>query len=404
MKQPLFTMTSSPQSKLALVLMVTLTASALMTSGVSHAQHARYTTTPAQKAQAQAVADSQGIPETDLLATAPERYTVKKHDTLWGVSKLYLKSPWQWPSLWGMNKTQIANPHLIYPGQVLVLTRANGRAKLGLAEGADGLAEEKMLPEDRLSPRVRSEPLLPDAIKSIHLGSMRSFLSQPLIVDEAGLKNSGYVLTGLENRVFTAQNDSFYARNLPESSEGRYQLYRPGKPLRDPDTGLVIAYEAHYVGDAELQRAGDPAKLKMTVAKEELTHGDRITTRVPEPSTNAVPHAPDAPIKARVMSSYNGVQYAGGNMIVSINKGRSSQVEIGHVLSLWHTGSTVLDKEATPEPKGFWDKFKNRTPSVRLPDEEYGQAIVFRVFENVSYALVVGTTLPVEVGDTLTQP
>ncbi len=400
MKQFMPTLISPRQSTLALMVSAALMAAA----GVSHAQHSRHVTTNTQKAQAQAVADSQGIPESDLLKTAPERYTVKKHDTLWGISKLYLKSPWQWPALWGMNKAHIANPHLIYPGQVLVLTRANGRAKLGLADGADGLAEQKMLPEDKLSPRVRSEPFVPEAIQSINLGAMRHFLSQPLIVDENGLKNSGYVLTGSENRVFTALGDSFYARNLPASPDGRYQLYRPGKPLHNPDTGLIMAYEAHYVGDAELQRAGDPAKLKVTVAKEELTNGDRIMARVQEPTVNAMPHAPDAPIKARVMSSYNGVQYAGSNMIVSINKGRSSNLEIGHVLSLWNTGVDVLDKEATPAPKSFWDKFKNRTPSVHLPDEEYGQAIVFRVFENVSYALVVGTTLPVKVGDTLTQP
>jgi LysM repeat protein len=358
----------------------------------------RYTTTAAQKAQAQAVATSQGIPEANLLPKAPERYTVKRYDTLWDISKMYLKSPWQWPFLWGMNKTQIINPHLIYPGQVLVLTRSNGFARLGLADGTDGL------PEDKLSPKIRSEPYVSEPIVSINLGAMRSFLSQPLIADEASLKKSGYVLSGIESRVFTGVGDSFYARNLANSPDGRYQLYRPGKPLRNPDTNEVMAYEAHYVGQAMMQREGDPAKLKITHSVEELSNGDRIMPYVSESNLNAVPHAPDTPIKARVMSSYDGVAYAGSNMIISINKGKNDGLEVGHVLQLWRTGQTMVDKEATPPSKTVWQQFNKKEATVRLPDETYGHVIVFRVFEKVAYALVAGTREPVKVGDTLTQP
>jgi LysM repeat protein len=358
----------------------------------------RYTTTAAQKAQAQAVATSQGIPEANLLPKAPERYTVKRHDTLWDISKMYLKSPWQWPFLWGMNKTQIINPHLIYPGQVLVLTRSNGFARLGLADGTDGL------PEDKLSPKIRSEPYVSEPIVSINLGAMRSFLSQPLIADETNLKKSGYVLSGTESRVFTGVGDSFYARNLANSPDGRYQLYRPGKPLRNPDTNEVMAYEAHYVGQAMMQREGDPAKLKITHSVEELSNGDRVMPYVSESNLNAVPHAPDTPIKARVMSSYDGVAYAGSNMIISINKGKNDGLEVGHVLQLWRTGQTMVDKEATPPSKTVWQQFNKKEATVRLPDETYGHVIVFRVFEKVAYALVAGTREPVKVGDTLTQP
>jgi LysM repeat protein len=358
----------------------------------------RYTTTAAQKAQAQAVATSQGIPEANLLPKAPERYTVKRHDTLWDISKMYLKSPWQWPSLWGMNKTQIINPHLIYPGQVLVLIRSNGFARLGLAEGTDGL------PEDKLSPKIRSEPYALEPIVSINLGAMPSFLSQPLIADEDSLKKSGYVLSGTDSRVFTGVGDSFYARNLANSPDGRYQLYRPGKPLRNPDTNAVMAYEAHYLGQAMIQREGDPAKLKITHSVEELSNGDRVIPYISEPILNAVPHAPEVPIKARVMSSYDGVAYAGSNMIVSINKGKSDGLEVGHVLQLWRTGQTIVDKEATPPSKTFWQQFKKKEVTVRLPDETYGHVIVFRVFEKVAYALVAGTREPVNVGDTLTHP
>lgn len=365
---------------------------------------AQNVTTDSQRAQAQAVAQA-GIPESELIANAPEKYTIKRGDTLWGISSLYLKTPWKWPALWGMNQAQIVNPHLIYPGQVLVLTRVNGRARLGLAGGVEGLPEQKMLDplkDQKLSPSVRSEPLLPTAISSVNLNGLKSFLSQPLVVDDVIVQSSGYVLTGPESRVYTAVGDSFYARGLPSGNDTRYQLYRPGKPLHDPDTGLLLAYEAYYLGTAEVIKTGDPTQLRITESKEEVARGDRLLPFVREPELNAVPRAPANPIKARVMSSYNGVEYAGSNMVVTLNKGRSAGLEVGHVLAVWRTGDQVVDTENPPT--GFWDRVKGKKNIVQLPDEQYGQVIVFRVFDKVAYALVVGTTLPVKVGDTITQP
>ncbi len=369
--------------------------------GVLSAAQAQYVTTAAQKASAQEVAQN-GIAESELVANAPERYTVKRGDTLWAISGLYLKSPWKWPALWGMNQAQIANPHLIYPGQVLVLTRSGGRARLGFADGADGMAEQKLLKDEKLSPSIRSEPILPTAISSVNLGNLKHFLSQPLVVDDAAMQSSGYVLTGPENRVFTAKGDTFYARGLPSSTDSRYQMYRPGKALRDPDTGLTLAYEAFYLGAAQVVKTGDPTQLQITESKEEVSKGDRLMPYVREAELTAVPRAPANPVRARVMSSYNGVEYAGSNMVVTINKGRAAGLEVGHVLAVWRTGDQVVDTENPPQ--GLWAKLTNEKTIVQLPDEQYGQLIVFRVFEKVAYALVVGTQLPVKLGDTVTQP
>jgi LysM domain len=363
--------------------------------------NAQNITTDNQRASAMAAAQN-GIAESEVLASAPERYTVKRGDTLWGISGLYLKSPWKWPVLWGMNQSQIANPHLIYPGQVLVLTRVGGRVMLGLAGGAEGMVEQKLLRDEKLSPTIRSEPILPSAISSVNLGNLKHFLSQPLVVDNATMQNSGYVLTGPENRVFTAKDDTFYARGLPNASDTRYQMYRPGKPLRDPDTGLVLAFEAYYLGSADVIKNGDPTRLRIIESKEEVTRGDRLLPFVREPDLTAVPRAPEKPVKARIMSSYNGVEYAGSNMVITLNKGRQAGLEIGHVLALWRTGDRVVDSEV--RPTGFWARVRGDKSIVRLPDEQYGQVIVFRVFEKVAYALVVGTSLPVNVGDTVTQP
>jgi hypothetical protein len=219
------------------------------------------------------------------------------------------------------------------------------------------------------------------------------------------------VLTGPESRVYSAKGDAFYARGLSgsngsngnnASNTNKYQIYRPGKPLRDPDTGAVIAYEAFYLGAAEVLKYGDPTHLKITESKEEIARGDRLMPFVRESPLTAVPRAPDGPIKARVMSSYNGVAYAGSNMIVTLNKGRNSGLDVGHVLAVWRTGDRVIDPEI--QPKGFWARVRNDRTLVQLPDEQYGQVVVFRVFDKVAYALVVGTTLPVKIGDTVTQP
>ena len=112
---------------------------------------ATYPVTPQQRGTAQQVAQN-GVPLSELAPNAPDSHTVKRGDTLWDISKLFLKSPWRWPELWGMNMDQIRNPHLIYPGQVLVLDKSGGRARLRVAqEGPDGTV--------KLSPRVRSESL-----------------------------------------------------------------------------------------------------------------------------------------------------------------------------------------------------------------------------------------------------
>jgi LysM repeat protein len=397
MFKPLTTLSISPAFK-AIPLCLALFFAAVQ------AVTAQNITTNSQRAQAQLAAQS-GIAESELVVNAPEKYTVKRGDTLWDISSLYLKTPWKWPVLWGMNQAQIVNPHLIYPGQVLVLTRSNGLARLGLADGVEGMVEQRMLDplkSQKLAPTVRSEPLLPTAISSVNLGLLKSFLSQPLVVDSALVQSSGYVLTGPENRVFTAKGDTFYARALPSQRDNRYQLYRPGKPLYDPDTGLLLAYEAFYLGTAEIVKTGDPAQLRITESKEEISRGDRLLPFVREPELNAVPRAPAQAIKARVMSTYNGVEYAGSNMVVTLNKGRSAGLEVGHVLAVWRAGDQVVDSENPPTD--FWSKVRGDKNIVQLPDEQYGQVIVFRVFEKVSYALVMGTTLHVKLGDTVTQP
>lgn len=356
-----------------------------------------------------------GVPVGDLAANAPDRYTVKKGDTLWGLSALFLKSPWQWPQLWSMNKTLVKNPHLIYPGQALELIRSGGRATLGFAQGVDGLPSTRLSPANpagaglspsrdvKLSPIVRAESLESQPIASVQLEAVAQFLSRPLILDEPAMSGSGYILTGPENRVYAGVGDIVYARGLPAGQERRFQVYRPGKPLHDPDTRALIAYEAYDLGVVEIVQEGDPARLKVLSSKEEMGRGDRLLPAVGASQLNFSPRAPENPVSARVMSTYSGVTFAGSNMVVTLNKGRKDGLELGHVLAVWRDGMRVQDAYKTDESSA-WSRVSQAPEGVKLPDEKYGQLIVFRLFENVAYALVLGTTLPVVIGDRVTHP
>ena len=118
---------SRPAAGLALGLV------ALGVAAVAMAATPNYPITPEQRATAKQTAEA-GIPLSEINDNAPDVYTVKRRDTLWDISKLYLKSPWRWPELWGMNIDEVRNPHLIFPGQVLYLDKSNGRARLRMGE------------------------------------------------------------------------------------------------------------------------------------------------------------------------------------------------------------------------------------------------------------------------------
>lgn len=329
---------------------------------------------------------------------APDRHVVVKGDTLWGISGEFLKQPWRWPEVWNLNRDQIKNPHWIYPGQVIVLDRATGRLRLGESAGAGG-----SLQTVKLSPQVRVEPIERQAIPSIPSGVIEPYLSQPLIISANGFDNAPRIAAAQEGRVFLGSGDLAYVRGALDEKVKTYHIYRPGQPLFDPDGDgkTPLGYEAYYLGTAELTRKGDPATFTITYAKEEMGIGDRLAVSPSIGVINYVPHPPETNINARVMSIYGGVStgQAGQNQVVTLNRGKADGVETGHVLAVWRAGKTVADRTS-----GKGGMFSGGYEDIKLPDERYGLVFVFRVFDKVSYALVMNTTLPVVVGDRLTKP
>lgn len=397
--------------------------------------------TPAQRATAQQVA-AQGVPLSALAPNAPDAYTVRRGDTLWGISGVFLKSPWRWPELWGMNLKDIRNPHLIYPGQQLFLERSGDRAFLRTARsGADGGPPETV----RVSPRTRVDMLGTGPLPTLPPHLIEPFLAEPLVVDDDTFQRAPRIVAlANQSRVLVVKGDRAYVRGPDDAPlikapglPNDFRVFRTAKPLEDPVTGDILGYEGQFVGRAELVRGetevdedqvskrasalrappqmpevGDspppvvaepteperqfmqvPATVDVISSKEEMRPGDRLLPEPPRDFHSYVPHAPDLPVEARVVSVYgDAVRYVGQNQIVTINKGLRDGVENGHVLAVLSTGPQIVDKT---------DGSRTR---IKLPDERNGLAMVFLPFERVSYALVMQIRNPVQVGDKLVNP
>lgn len=380
---------------------------AVLYSSIGAAQAQSFPVTAGQRTTAQQVAQ-QGIPLSALAANAPDSYTVQSGDTLWRISGLFLRQPWRWPELWGMNLQSIANPHLIYPGQVLYLEKSGGYARLSTARNG-GTSTVK------LSPTVRSQSLNDLALPTLQMHIIEAFMTEPMVIDSNTLANAPRIIAGGDERMLISQGDRGYARgtdNAPllqaRGAARNYRLFREATPLHDPLTREVLGYEAQYLGQAELERgetllasatAGAaptyvPATVHIQKTKEEVRPGDRLLPEPPRQYLNFVPHAPASDITAHVASIYgsSALRYGTQHQVVAINKGRQDGIEPGMVLALMTKGQPLVDKT---DPA--------RT-TIQLPDEENGLAMVFRSFDRVSYVLIMDIQRGVQVGDPLTSP
>ncbi len=332
--------------------------------------------------------------ELKLKEDAPDIYTVVKGDTLWDISGKFLESPWRWPEIWNLNKEEIKNPHWIYPGDVIALDKSGANPRLRLLrdgqEVSDGGAGSGGA--EKYGPRVRGEALAAGAIPSIRAQDIEPFLSKPLFIQEGQLDTAPAILASEDNRVIVGKGNVAYIEGI-ESSKGRdWQIYRPGRKIFDPENRRVLlGYEAVYVGDAYVKRFGNPSTADIVRSKFEVNRGDRLINAEEEPYVAYVPHAPEKMIKARIVSAYNSVNEVAQNSIISINRGKRDGMEIGHVLAAYRNGEWVKS-ELKPGKE------------LKLPDERVGLIFVFRVFDKLSYALVLQSTRQFNLGDVVQTP
>jgi LysM domain len=333
--------------------------------------------------------------ELQLRENAPDSYVVKKGDTLWDISGQFLKSPWRWPDIWNMNREQIKDPHWIYPGDTIVMDKSGTNPRLRLMRDGkfvDGDGAGGASGSTKYSPRVRAEALAAGAIASIRASDIQPFLAKPLFIAKEGLDQSPVILATEDNRVIVGAGNVAYIEGLGDSKNRDWNIYRPGKALRDPDNERVpLGYEAVYVGDAKVKRFGDPATAEIMRSKFEINKGDRLIATEEEAFIAYVPHAPDTMIKGRIVSAYNAVNEVAQNSIITINRGKKDGIEIGHVLATYRYGDWVKSQ-------------LNPRKDVKLPDEPIGSIFIFRVFDHLSYALVMQSTRQMHLGDVVQTP
>ena len=332
----------------------------------------------------------------DLNPNAPRRYTVKRGDTLWGISSMYLRDPWLWPEIWYVNP-QVANPHLIYPGDVLVLAyQSNGQPQVRLEEG--GAA--------RLEPRLRSSAL-DGAIPIIPYSAIAAFLSRPAILSTSDIQGAPHVLAFRNEHQVAGEGEEAYIRGLAAPQGTRFTVLHVGMTLHDPDTGRTLGYQGIYAATAVVSRPGDPAKVLLLESARETLRGDCLFAEAGAHPLTFVPRAPTTRIRGRIISAVeqdmtDDVHVLGQYDIVAINRGTRQGVEPGTVLAVDQRGAVTADWGAA----GYnsWGASDTFSKHVRLPSERAGTLIVFKTYEDMSFALIVGASDTMHVGDIVHNP
>jgi len=335
-----------------------------------------------------------------LAANAPDEYVVKKGDTLWDISKVFLRDPWYWPEIWYVNP-QVANPHLIYPGDVLKLVYVDGKPRVTLAD--DGTRSVEGGSGTRLSPSVRKQPLS-QAITAIPYDVIASFMGRPTLLDKGQVSKAPYVVAMRDDHIIGALGNELYARGIKDAAvDSRYSIIHIQEKIYDPENNDLLGYSGMYVGSGPVAASGDPAKLVLTDSSREALQGDKLFPEAVEVNVDFVPHAPAQDVNARVIAvSDHAVM--GQYQVVALNRGTKHGLEPGHVLALFQGGHTVRDSFSKGGLASSNNAHSAFSGKVQLPDERAGIVMVFKSFDRMSYGLIMESTHEIVWGDYAKNP
>jgi len=310
----------------------------------------------------------------------PDEYTVQEGDTLWDIAGTFLRDPWYWPEVWYVNP-QVENPHLIFPGDVLSLVRIDGQPRITTTMRGDTY---------RMSPEARSTPLS-EAITSIPYEQISSFLSKGLVLEKGQIERMHYIVSTRGDHMVAAAGNQIYVRGGAASQSGtRYSVVHVGDQLVDPDDNKVIGFQGIYVGEGTLARGGDPATIALHDTNREALEGDRLIPETVDIPLNFFPKAPDIQVDGRIISVVDGVSMIGQYQVIVMNRGARNGLAPGDVLTVFQSGAVVDDRTGGGR--------------VKLPDEEAGTVMVFKVYDRIAYGLVMEATMPIHVLDALRNP
>ncbi|HIP81036.1 MAG TPA: LysM peptidoglycan-binding domain-containing protein [Leucothrix mucor] len=322
--------------------------------------------------------------------TAPKRYVVKKGDTMWGISQMFLNNPSYWPEIWDENQ-KVKNPHLIYPGDVLHIYQG-GRRRIKMS---DGRVVEKMVPQMRIERTGKGDPI----------SSLLPFLAWPRVIDDDIIKETPYIVDGRDAHMLIEEGQRVYIKNLNGSyKQDRYAVFRPGKELRDPATNTVLGREVIYNGFVDIARRGaEVATADVIETKREIRPGDRLfNIENEEQSLNAIIRKPTHRVRGEIISLFEASMVSGQAQVVTINKGKRHGMKPGYILGVYAPGRTVDDPYKTHKRKySFSPETKVQ---VGLPPERSATAVVYKVENNLSYALLTKSSHAVRNGYKIGNP
>jgi nucleoid-associated protein YgaU len=336
----------------------------------------------------------------------PDQYKVVKGDTLWGIASRFLKDPWMWPEIWHVNP-QIANPHLIFPGDTIKLIYLEGQPRLTAVRGEAGMAyradsdsltqngastsSNAVSGDQTLHPSIRVLPL-EEPIPAIPLDIINPFLSGNRVVNPGLMEASPYVVQGSQSHVITGAGSELYTRGKLDPKTSVYGIFRQGKVYTDPVTKEVLGVQAIDVGTGKVKtQENDIARVDVVRSTQEVRPGDRLLiNQERRVESTFFPSAPDTDVKGNIIDVEGGVTQVGAMSVVAINRGERDQLQSGNVLAIFQRGETLKDP-LTGE-------------NLKLMDERAGLMMVFVTFEKMSYALVLYADRPLHVGDNFSKP
>ena len=366
--------------------------------------------------------------DVSVRADHPDEYVVVKGDTLWDISGKFLEQPWQWPAIWHANP-QIENPHLIYPGDRISLVYIDGQPRLVVNDGKQTV---------RLSPEVRKLPR--EAIPAIDWSAIEHFITNARVLMPGTFSDLPYVVANESQRHLATEKDVTYVRGIDGRIGEEFAIVRLRHTYYD-DNGVmqrgknhrwgehwrpedeypdniwnatmswrhknppVLGYEFWDIAVGRLVKQGDPAILEIQSGRTEVKEGDFVLPMddhvYPE---QLQPHAMDSVPEGMEVVALTQARYGAGHyQIVAINAGQNQGVEPGHVFSAFRAGKRIQDE--VKYPTGSWADQKTLNGSkVTLPDQYSAHILVFRVFDEVSYAMIMNGKRPVRERDILKHP
>ncbi len=322
----------------------------------------------------------------------PDVYVVQLGDTLWDISAVFLRDPWLWPEIWQIN-SQVANPHLIYPGDQMRLVYVDGQPRLQLDNGQSvaNNMNSAMSPVVKLTPEMTSIPLV-EAITSIPLAEIQEFFTATRVMTEEEIDLAPYMVAGPESRILVGQSDEFYVRGQLAAGVGIYQIFRIGDRYRDPETRKYLGYRAEAMGTARfIFQSEDVSKFNIIRSSQEILAGDLLLPLAQDDIDPILfPEVPSIPVLAQIIAVEGGVSHIGQLDVVALNKGLEAGVRNGHVLAVMDAGERVRDRV--------------QGGSVDLPDEKAGMLIIFKSLPSMSFGLILEAETTMAIGDPVTNP